>query len=312
MVTGPIDTSIKRSLKYLLAVGMIGYGLIYPLALKSRISAISVLNRWIPSPPLFLWPFFVTSGILELGLFHFNEAEVAELLIGLALALMTLYQKNQFALNNPTRSTGITDNHLAKKYIILATTICFLASATTFGLYSMPRLQAKMDKRIAKGVKKFASRYKRHDRCDIALDLYKTLLVTGPNRPSLLRNIAECYKKTGWLTDAKQALRRALKIDLREGKRIPNRVPVALSLARTYDKFGDKEKRNQSLRKALSNALAKVKRDPDNPNHAYWLGYVYSEMGNRIKAVESFARAHRLKPTSKKYRKAYLKALNRM
>ena len=87
--TGPISTTLKQSLEYLIALGLVVYGLLYPLlvAVRWRL-ALWFSNKGLPHPPLYLWPFFVLSAYLELGFISFNEAEIAEILIPLALAIM--------------------------------------------------------------------------------------------------------------------------------------------------------------------------------------------------------------------------------
>ena len=92
MLTGPYTTVLKQSLEYMLAIGLSGYGLVYPLAIKYKWNfALWLETKGIPAPPIYVAPFFVAAAYLELGLLSFNEAEVAEVFVGLGLSLMALH-----------------------------------------------------------------------------------------------------------------------------------------------------------------------------------------------------------------------------
>ena len=85
-MTGPYSTQLKGALEYLIAAGLVIYGAIYPLALRlGARAALWLERRGLAAPPLCLWPAFLIAAYLELGILHFNEAEVAEILVGFAL-----------------------------------------------------------------------------------------------------------------------------------------------------------------------------------------------------------------------------------
>ena len=92
IVTGPYSTSIKAAVTYILAGGLVAYGLMYPLAMRSGWRFAMWLDaKGLASPPMYLWPFFCTAAFLELKPFSFNEAEVAEILVSLALSIMAMH-----------------------------------------------------------------------------------------------------------------------------------------------------------------------------------------------------------------------------
>ncbi len=76
----------------MLGTALVVYGLVYPLAVRFDWALAGTVQRLrIPAPPLYLWPYFVIAALLEVGLFRFNEAEIAEVLIGLALSIMAVH-----------------------------------------------------------------------------------------------------------------------------------------------------------------------------------------------------------------------------
>ncbi len=89
-LVGPYDTLLRTVIEYLLAAALTLFGLVYPVALRLKWRLALFFNRWIPAPPIYLWPFFVTAALLELSPFYMLEQELAELLVGTALAVMAM------------------------------------------------------------------------------------------------------------------------------------------------------------------------------------------------------------------------------
>ena len=69
--------------------------------------------------------------------------------------------------------------------------------------------------------------------------------------------------------------------------------------------LGDEQNAQIHLDKAMHIALGRVKKNPNSASAAYSLGRAYSLMERHGPALEELARAQQLKPSSKKYRKAY-------
>ena len=91
-LTGPTATWTKRIIEIGLVTCLLGYGLIYPLLIKRGIGmAHYFADHGLPVPPLYLSPYFITGALCEIRLFSFNEAEIAELLIAMALTFLTLH-----------------------------------------------------------------------------------------------------------------------------------------------------------------------------------------------------------------------------
>ena len=60
IITGPYSTSIKAAVTYILAGGLVAYGLLYPLAKRFGWRSAKWLDaKGLATPPLYLWPFFV-------------------------------------------------------------------------------------------------------------------------------------------------------------------------------------------------------------------------------------------------------------
>jgi hypothetical protein len=167
-LTGPISTVMKQALEYAIAAALIGYGVVYPGLLRLRMrAALWLENKGLAAPPLYLSPFFITGGIFELGFFHFNEAETAEILIPFAWAVMTLCYtlacRQQLDVNSHHDWDKSHSTRLAGQTILLFVGVLSLAIGTTLFCYSSPRLGAEMHNRYLNGVEKFAGRYKRFE-----------------------------------------------------------------------------------------------------------------------------------------------------
>lgn len=311
--TGPISTLTKQGLEYAVAGALIGYGLVYPWMLRLRVRmALWLENKGLAAPPLYLSPFFILSAIFELQFFHFNEAEIAEILIPFALAIMTMGYTLAFR-----QQTDIHDEHCWERYhskqlavrtALLFVCVVFLAIGTTLACYASPRLGAEMEDRYLNGVEKFAGRYKRFEQWDIAAGLYLQIQQEEPNRASVRRNLFICYTQLGQPDLAQAHLDKAIEIDLLRLERKPLSISANISLVRNYRLVGNDEKLQQHLQQALENGLVKKAADLQRPGTAYWLGVTYDLLGNYQAAYEEFQRAANLRPGSLKYRKAMLKA----
>ncbi len=312
-VTGPFSTTIKNVMEYLLTVGLIVYGLLYPLALKLRWRPADRLDaKGLAAPPLYLWPVFITAAVLELGRFNFNEPELAELLLGFALAVMTVQyvfsQARNLDIHNSSSWAGKDSKHLMLTVLAGVLVVLGLSAATTYLVQSSPVRRAAVEQRFENGVEKFARRYVYYEQWETALYLYGKLLAVRPGDTALIREIADVYSKSGDKDKFREYCSRALAIDLKRYDKYPERASVNRSLAQTYHLMGDKNNAAVYLRNALNIGLERIAEHPDSANAAYSLGRTYELMGRFSDAFEQFSRAVELNPANKEFRAAYYRA----
>jgi len=310
--TGPISTHLKQALEYAIAAGLIGYGLVYPWLLQRKVRWAQWLEgHGLAAPPLYLCPFFVVSGLLEIGLFHFNEAEIAEVLIPLALGIMTLSYRSASLQKIDIHDHPVWDKlpsrKLAGQTLLLFFTVITLALGTTFACYSSPRLGAEMTDRYLNGIDKFAGRYMRFGQWEIAAGLYHEVDEFDSGRASVQRNLFRCYDQLGKPEQSQQALSRAIEIDEQRLVKNPSSISARISLVRNYQLVDDLSKAHYYLQQALETGLSKKNTDPQDPGTAYWLGRSYTLQGDYVSALQEFRRAVELNPQSLRYRKALIR-----
>ena len=103
LLTGPVKVWTKTVLTYLISCGLVGYGILYPLCLNIEFKPAMKLAEWgVPPPPMALMLAFLLAAILELEPFGFNEAEIAELLVALALTFTALHYYLQVSRGQKT------------------------------------------------------------------------------------------------------------------------------------------------------------------------------------------------------------------
>jgi len=311
MLVGPISTNTKDYIEYTIALALALYGVLYPLLLRLGFR----LAGWfykagVAAPPLYLWPFFLAASVLEIGWYSFNEAEVAELLVGFALSIMAahywLAQRHHVDVQTPLKPDLSRRLSFITGGIFLL--VVMLSAATTNAMYTNPEKRARIDARLLNGYEKFAKRYSRYDRWDVTADLYLQVHQAEPQRTSILRKLANAYRESG---DEEQFLlytNRALDIALEKYAKNQNKISTNLSLARTYRQLGETDKAVEHGLRAHEIALERARENPDSAHWAYWLGKTSRHLNNYQLAAEQFEKAHRLKPSSSKYRKAYYKS----
>jgi tetratricopeptide (TPR) repeat protein len=309
-LTGPISTWVKSALEFSIAAGLVFYGLIYPLALKFRLSLAQWLEgRGLPAPPLFLSPFFLLSAWLELGPFSFNEAEVAEILIPSALAVMILCALLA-RRDHPAGDNEIASARQAKKLALAILLLFFgvglLAATTTWACYSTPHLRDRIDSRFLNGVEKFAGRYKRVELWENAIRLYAYVDQQEPGRPSLHRNLYRCYLPLGNTQKMQQHIDQAIDIDQRRLNNKPDSITAHVSMARNYLLLGQTDQARIFLERGMVVAKQRQAQRPNSSSTAYWLGKIYQLLGKPAKAYREFEKAVELRPNKLKYRKTLL------
>lgn len=310
LLVGPISTTTKDVIEYGLASALFLYGVLYPLLLKIKWSVALWFDRkGLASPPLYLWPLFATAAWLELSPYSFNEAEVAEVLVGLSLTVMTVQywftQRCQLDTNDSGSWPGGCSLRLAVVIMAIVVMVAALSVVTTRTLYADPDKRAKIDGRILNGYEKFAKRYTSYGRLDVAAVLLERVHRQEPQRASVLRRIAESYKRMG---DEQQFLhynQLALDIGLKKYAENPDSRSTNISLSYSYRQRGEAGKARDHARHAHEIALAKARAKPDSAHAAYWLAKTYRLRGDNVNALAEYKRAYELRPSSSKYRRAY-------
>jgi len=314
MLTGPYTTVLKQSLEYMLAIGLSGYGLVYPLAIKYKWNfALWLETKGIPAPPIYVAPFFVAAAYLELGLLSFNEAEVAEVFVGLGLSLMALHYLHfseaeisvSFCLDSGVHYTiALSFRILNEVFMVIV-----LSVATTFSMYATHDGKRRADNRIENGLEKFSGRYKNYENWKMVAFLNKKRLEKSPSSRWVLRNLGEAYQKMDNPELANKFLDKAIEIDLKKLQKQPLRASTNRSLVRTYRIIGDTVNSNKYLSQALEIGLSRIKKHPDSANALYSLGKTYILKGDIEKARPLFFKAYTIEPTDKAFRKKYYRYL---
>ena len=258
-------------------------------------------------------PFFVAAAYLELGPLSFNEAEVAEVFVGLGLSLMALHYLHfsQAEIGNQNRNDIVENESIALSLRILNVVfmVLVLSVATTFSIYATKDGKRRADNRIENGLEKFSGRYKKYDNWKMVAFLNKKLLEKSPSSRRVLRNLGEAYQKMDQPELADKYLDKAIKVDLGKLQKQPWRASTNRSLVRTYRLIGDTVNSNKYLNQALEIGLSRIKKHPDSANALYSLGKTYVLKGDIEKARPLFIEAYRMEPTDKDFRKKYYKYL---
>lgn len=312
-LTGPYGTTLKHTIAYVLAAALAIYGLALPLAVRRRWRFAEWLDaRGLATPPLYLWPFFVTAAYLELTPFRFNEAEVAEFLVGFALAITALHYLVSMRHDcSPHRMTGWPKGKPTRLALLTGLTmgiVLTLSVCTTFAIYSSPSGKRRIDNRVKNGIEKFAGRYARYEQWEMAAYLYERLRVEKPNSMATLRKLANSYRRAGDSQKYDEFISEALRKDMIRYKKDPDAASVNRSLVRTYRIMDNDPKANEHLKRALRIGRARIEKHPTSANAAYSIAKTYALMDRDAEALVQFKRAFKLKPTTKKFKKAYLKA----
>lgn len=303
MLTGPYSTLIKDVLTWVLAAAIFSYGVVYPLLLRYRFGIAEFVRRLgITAPPLSLMPMFALAAVCEMSFFHFNEAELAEMFVALALLLLGIQTYGEIR--------GVKDGRRAHNSVIVFTIA--LASAIIFTQISLHSSMSskRVANRIEAGVKKFAGRYARLEAWDHSIDLYQRHLAYAPSSRSRIRRLANAYASAGLPDEQRKILNEGLKLDLDLLAEEPWRASVHRSLYLTYKELGSAEKAAKHLDEAYAINAKRLQEHPDSAAAAYSMARTLDLMGRRISAVNQYKRAFDLKPGSSTYRRAYRDAID--
>ena len=310
LFVGPMSTTTRDVIEYLLASVLFLYGVLYPLTLKFKWSVAQWFDRrGFAAPPFYLWPFFITAAYLEISPITFNEAEVAEILVGSSMALMTAHYwftlRRQLNANDSSSWPAGASMRLVLAMLAVIAVVGVLAVSTTQYFYSDPDKRAKMDGRILNGYEKFATRYTRYDRPEIAAELLERVHKSEPGRTSVQRRIAGIYKDMGNEERFEYYSQMALELCLKKFNKNPDSRSANIALVHTYRQRGEFEKADFHEERAHEFALSHVEEKPDSSHAAYWLAKTYRLRGEKVHALAQYKRAFELKPSSTKYRRAY-------
>jgi len=298
LLTGPVDSWSKELLTYFIAMGLIAYGVIFPIALQVKFKpALWLVQRRIAAaPPLSLIPAFVFAAILEIEPFSFNEAEVAELLVAWALAFT--------ALDSWLQSRDIP-NKSVLPYVAVILVAAGAAWGTTSLLLNSPEQRKEIDERLANGYDKFADRYEGYDYSYGVAEVLQRYNELKPNNTVILRKIADNLYVLGEEEKAKSFVQKAVDEGLRRVKEDENNIQANVSLAKSYRKLGDYSAMTVYAEKAYQLAQAKQQAEPDNAYWAYWLAKACEQTNRREEAFKYYRKAHQLEPNSSRYDEAY-------
>lgn len=302
-LTGPVATNQKKLIEIVLILGLLTYGLVYPLLHhKDNKLAHAIHANGLPVPPLYLSPYFIVAALCEGRLLSFNEAEIAELLIGMALTFLALHYHAKLHISQQQKTAN---NNLA--LAMISVTLLSIACAGGISYYSWqtPSLHKNMEKRISSGQKKFAKRYIRVKQYHHGETLSKRALTKQPKNTDMLRQLALCYAKQGKEELSQNTLQKAIHVDMRRYGRNPIQVSTNLSLFKSYHQAGNEQQSQIHLKKALTISHDKATLESYNANAIYWYGKALQAHGYHASAQREFAKAVALKPESKKYKRAY-------
>ncbi|MFZ5760824.1 MAG: tetratricopeptide repeat protein [Thermodesulfobacteriota bacterium] len=303
LFTGPYRTGLKRAIEVVLVAGFILYGIVYPAALRRKRQEALWLDRiGIAAPPLALSPFFAGAALLEMRLFTFNEAEIAEILLSLALALFCLscWQRHW----QETHHITITSGRRALAILLLAILGTGLGAVITVATLQVPRLQTEMEARVEKGMMKFAERYGRYGAWDNAASLYQQLHERHPKNTDILRRLARSEQQLGNGERFTELNAKAIQLDMARYGRDPDNIGVNLSLHKTFLQAGFPVKAAFHLQRALATGTRETQLDPYNARAAYWLARCYLTAGDMSSAITAMKKAVDLQPESTAYRNA--------
>jgi tetratricopeptide (TPR) repeat protein len=311
--TGPEHTWTNDLMKIVVAGGLIGFGVLYPWLLDRGWSpARWVRGLGVPAPPLYLWPFFPVAALFELGLFSFNEQEIAEILVGTAMMLMVARHGVSAAAkqgNVDATLDNAESRRLARRQGLLVAAVVVLALTTAQLNYHNPDRRAAIDQRVLNGYEKFGGRYESLGLWKRACDFYLKSYLPQPARRDLLENLVTCLQ-IGNDPRYRQYARLLLEQTLTHAQRGSRNVMQQIAVANSYRDIGEQTTADEHLRFALLLATAEATGAPGDPEAAYRLGLVYETLHDYARARTEYERARTLAPTDARYASGFGRADN--
>lgn len=298
LLTGPVDVWTKTLLTYLISCGLVGYGIVFPLALKTGFKPALKLIEWrLPAPPLALMPAFLAAAALEPEPFGFNEAEVAELLVAMAMAYTALHY--YLLARGPAKASAT----LPRLGVFFA--VASLVVMTTQSLLHNPAQREMIEHRLTNGYSKFVDRYEGYDYTFGVVETLQLYNQLNPHNTVILRKIADNFEVLGEHEKAQQFIQAAIDEGLKRYQQDANDIQTNVSLAKSYRQAGDYGKMEFYSAHAYDLAKAKQQKNPENAYWAYWLAKACEQTNRQQEALTYYRKAYKLEPGSSHYRDAY-------
>lgn len=317
LITGPYATTLKSFLEYLISTVLIGYGLVYPLLLQQRFKPAAFIEERlrIPVPPFYLTPYFMVAAFLEPEPFLFNEAEVAELVIAVTLAYLSIHYffVHQHDLS-VTSSDSLWKSNVLAVYNRRLWGIFFLVIASSWLITQLLMQTGDMNRlfsiRLKGGYLKFATRYESKKQWGQANELLLSIAPLLKNKAvnsKITHRIARNFHKLGDVQKFNNYTQKAISLELQELKKNTAAISRYLSLSKNFQQKGDKEQADLYGQKAYEEAFSRVKKKLRSASRAYWLAKTMVNLKLHKEAYLQFRKAVILKPENVVYHKAYLK-----
>ena len=313
LFTGPVSVWTKDFFEYLISLGLLGYGVLFPIAARFNYRpAIWLTKKGVLAPSLALSPAFMIAAMLEPEPFSFNEAEIAELLVALTVAYIAFshwlqLQTSEPGIPNRQKSAAFFSSHL---FILLL--IGLSSVLTTNLLLKSPEQKKKIESRLSNGAERFAKRYKKYNHIQGvigSLELYDQL---KPNNTVILRKLASSYQDMGNLEKGKSYTHKAIAEGLRRYENAPDNVSTSVSLSKSYRQLKEYGRADFYARNALVFAQNNFDVEPESAHRAYWLAKASEQVGDHRYALRFFRRAFKLQPNHSRYKKAYYEKRRKM
>ncbi|RMF95424.1 MAG: hypothetical protein D6727_10750 [Gammaproteobacteria bacterium] len=301
---GPLRTWTKTVLEWALAGALLMYGLALPLLeRRSRTVRHWIARLGVVTPPAWLAPYFLTAAVCELSLLHFNEAEIAELLVASSLLITVIVKtaRSESRSAPVRRATEATDGRSIAGVFLLA---ALLSAGTTQLIYHSPAGRQALEERVLAGVEKFARRYENRGNWARAAEFYAIADAAHPGRRSILLGLARSYQALQDEARYRAVHLRLLAQQSRDADGHTDQFAVEFSLAQSLTRVGQHAAARQHLEQAKALAMARAAANPDDPEAHYWLGRVYQFAGDQAAALAQYRQAASLSPERAKYERA--------
>lgn len=309
LLTGPFTTMLKDTIRVLLGAGLWGYGVLYPILLSREIGIARLARKLgIAPPPLFVWPFFFFGGLFELGLFDFNEAEVAEVMIAAGFLVTVLSYWHRLLPGDVAVNQSKAAFSMAQTFVIAVLFAGMMTSVTLAKQSTRERALA----RVEHGVESFGGRYAAYGRWDVTIALYRRVIRERPNKISVYRELADAYRQSGQEELAVETLRSALPVDRQRLETNPNDEAAPRSIARTLIMLGELKQANTHSNRALDIAQEQVRQYPDEADAWFSLALSYDLLGRRTEALDAVSKAYKQQPDSSTFRKVFFRLQSRL
>ncbi len=290
LFTGPQQTLLKQFVSTGVLLAILLYGVLLPICQYLRLGLARYLSsKGLLIPPLMFIPYFLFAGLIELELFQFNEAEVAELLLALVMTLLPLRHILHY---------GVTYRFKARFPLLLLTFSLSTAIATLLGLNFSHLHQDQLTKKWHDGLLYFSHRYAEAGLWRQSSTLYKQLNTIMPYQTGTLRSLARNFRHTGQALQSHKLLWQALELDKAQLANRPLYLPSLLSIIKTLKLQHDYPSANVYQSRALAIARIMAKKQPENAQAFYWLGLIQKEGEDYPAAITALEYALKLRPNT--------------